>query len=99
MNINDYDIWHMMEFYGAEVIDTHHNHEKIKLNGQEYTFMKAHGGHKLHSKDEIVSLRHFLFKCGLAPPDYVHHEPEVIDEIPDVGRGEEDNTHHAHKKE
>lgn len=100
MNIHDYDIWHMLEFYGAEVIETHNNHEKVKLNGHEYTFFKAKGGTVIQSKDEIVSLRHFLHKCGLAPPGYEHHEPEVIEEIPDVGKGEEDNTHHSpHKKE
>lgn len=64
-NIDSTKLIHALEHYGAEV-DTNKQHRAlIHLNGKEHSLALGH--RKELSKDDIVSLRHFLEEQGLTP--------------------------------
>ena len=66
MNIKWSDVVKMFASYGADVEVVHGGREKISINGEESTFHIPHGK-VLDSKDEVVAIRHFLERAGLAP--------------------------------
>lgn len=66
-NIDWKALQHALEHYGAEVEITKANKAKVILNDKEAVFGLPHHGHEIDSKDEIVTIRHFLEEAGLTP--------------------------------
>jgi hypothetical protein len=64
MNTAYSDVVHLFGELGAEVEETKKNHLKVKLNGNEMTFIHPH--HKnIDDKNQLVAIRDFLQECGI----------------------------------
>jgi hypothetical protein len=67
MNIHWKDVVRLVESLGGVVEPAHGGREKVKLNGQEWTFHVPHAK-SIESKDEVMQLRHLLERAGVKPP-------------------------------
>jgi hypothetical protein len=63
-NIDPKAVQAVFEELGADMEHTGTGRIGVKLNGQAHVFQNAH--HSL-SKDEVVSIRHFLTQAGVDP--------------------------------
>lgn len=77
MNIAWRDVVRMFEALGAELDHTRHGQLKVRLGGKEKSFGIPHHEHTVKSRDEIVSIRHFLESAGIGPEGKATAGPEA----------------------
>ena len=66
-NIAFKDVERLLEDLGATLEARSGARTAVTLSGQTTTF---HNAHHSVSKDEVVSIRHFLQNCGIDPAKY-----------------------------